>query len=245
MRALPHVWLFHKEGNRKATELLQEALRLDPAYPTALSLAAWCCGQRVLFNWSLDPASEKRETLRLAQEAAALSSDDAFVLAVLGAALSITLEFHRAEAILEKALALDPNLAFAWTRSGWLKTFQGDHETAIQHFGRAMRLSPFDPMVSNYLFGIGSAHFVAGRYEQSVEWLEKALFGNPDAPWMYRGLIPAYVFAGQLDKAKEGLDELLRAYPDLTIPKVRAALAFNEDYTGRMIEGLRRAGLPE
>jgi uncharacterized protein (DUF433 family) len=62
---------------------------------------------------------------------------------------------------------------------------------------------------------------------------------------MYRGLIPAYVFAGRFDKAKEGLDELLRDYPDLTIPKVRAALAFNEDYTGRMIEGLRRAGLPE
>jgi adenylate cyclase len=245
MRALPHVWSFQREGNRKGTELIQQALRLDPTYPTAVALAAWCCGQRVLYNWSQDTAFEKQEALRLAQEAAALSSDDAFVLTVLAAALSITLEFQRAEMILQKALALDPNLAFAWTRSGWLRTFQGDHETAIQHFERALRLSPFNPMVSNCLMGIGCAHFVAGRYDQSVEWQEKSLFANPAATWMYRGLIPAYVFAGRFDKAKEGLNELLRDYPDLTIPKVRAALAFNEDYTGRMIEGLRRAGLPE
>jgi len=245
MRALPHVWSLERKGNRRATELLQEALRLDPTYPTAVALAAWCCGQRVLYNWSQDTASEKQETLRLAQEAAALSSDDAFVLAVLGAALSITLEFQRAEAILQKALALDPNLAFAWTRSGWLRTFQGDHETAIHHFERALRLSPFDPMAFNCFMGIGCAHFVARRYDQSVEWQEKALFANPAATWMYRGLIPAYIFAGQFDKAKAGLSELLRDYPDLTILKVRAALAFNEDYTDRMVEGLRRAGLPE
>jgi adenylate cyclase len=245
MRALPHVWSLQRDGNRKATELLQEALRLDPTYATAVALAAWCCGQRVIYNWSQDIASEKQETLRLSQEAAALSSDDAFVLAVLGAALSITSEFQRAEAILQKALTLDPNLAFAWTRSGWLRTFQGDHETAIPHFERALRLSPFDPMTSNCFLGIGCAHFVAGRYDQCVEWHEKGLFANPAWTWMYRVLIPAYVFAGQFDKANVGLRELLRAYPDLTIPKVRAALAFNEEYTDQMIEGLRRAGLPE
>ena len=87
MRALPHVWAMERHANRTATQLLQEALALDPTYPTALSLAAWCCGQRVLYQWSEDVALDKRETLRIAQVAASLSSDDAFVLAVLGAAL--------------------------------------------------------------------------------------------------------------------------------------------------------------
>jgi adenylate cyclase len=244
MRALPYVWSLERDANLKATQILQDALHLDPTYPTALSLAAWCCGQRVLYNWSDDTALEKQETLRLAQQAAALSSNDAFVLAVLGAALSITLEFRKAEALLERALALDPNSAFAWARSGWLKKFQGDSDAAIQCFEQALRLSPFDPMVSNWYVGIGSAHFQAGRYEQAVEWQEKALFSNP-AAWMYRGLIPSYVFAGHLDKAKAGVRELLRAYPGLTIAKVRAAMDFNKDYTARLVEGLRRAGLPE
>jgi len=245
MRALPHVWSLERDANLKATQILQEALRFDPTYPTALSLAAWCCGQRVLYNWSEDIASEKQETLRLAQQAAALSSNDAFVLAVLAAALSITLEFRRAEALLERALALDPNSAFAWARSGWLKKFQGDSDAAIRCFEQALRLSPFDPMMSNWHIGIGSAHFQAGRYEQAVEWQEKALFSNQAAAWMYRGLIPSYVFAGHLDKAKAGVRELLRAYPGLTIENVRAAMDFNKDYTTRLVEGLRRAGLPE
>jgi adenylate cyclase len=244
MRALPNVWSLERDANLKATQTLQDALQLDPTYPTALSLAAWCCGQRVLYNWSEDTALEKQETLRLAQQAAALSSNDAFVLAVLGAALSITLEFRKAEALLERALVLDPNSAFAWARSGWLKKFQGDSDAAIHCFEQALRLSPFDPMVSNWYVGIGSAHFQAGRYEQAVEWQEKALFSNP-APWMYRGLIPSYVFAGHLDKAKASLRELLRAYPGLTIAKVRTAMDFNKDYTARLVEGLRRAGLPD
>lgn len=244
MRALPYVWSLERDANLKATQILQDALRLDPTYPTALSLAAWCCGQRVLYNWSEDTALEKQETLRLAQQAAALSSNDAFVLAVLGAALSITSEFRKAGALLERALVLDPNSAFAWARSGWLKKFQGHSDAAIQCFEQALRLSPFDPMVSNWYVGIGSAHFQAGRYEQAVEWQEKALFSNP-ATWMYRGLIPSYVFAGHLDKAKASLRELLRAYPGLTIAKVRAAMDFNKDYTARLVEGLRRAGLPE
>ena len=62
---------------------------------------------------------------------------------------------------------------------------------------------------------------------------------------MYRGLIPAYVFAGHLDRAKAGLSELLRAYPDLTIARVRTAVGLNEDYAARLVEGLRRAGMPE
>jgi adenylate cyclase len=246
MRALPHVWAMERNANRTATQLLQEALLLDPTYPTALSLAAWCCGQRVLYQWSEDIALDKRETLRVAQVAASLSSDDAFVLAVLGAALSITLEFERAAAVLDRALALDPNSAFAWARSGWLKSFRADEpEIAIQHFERALRLSPFDPMGFNWLYGIGCSHFVAGRYEQAVAWQEKALFANPAATWMYRGLISAYVFAGHLDQAKAGLRELLQAYPDLTISSVRAALPNEEESTARFLEGLRRAGLPK
>jgi adenylate cyclase len=245
MRALPHVWALEKDQNRQATGILRDVLGLDPTYPTALSLLSWCCAQRVVYNWSEDIAREKQETLRIAQQAAALSSDDPFVLAVLGAALSIACEFRQARAMLEKALALDPNSAFAWTRSGWLRNFQGDPETAIQHFERSLRLSPFEPMAYNCLMGIGTAHFIAGRYEQAVEWQEKALDTHPSATWILRGLVPAHVFAGHVDRAKVRLHQLLQAYPDLTVSKIRAALAFNEDYTGRMIEGLRRAGLAE
>jgi len=245
MQALPLVWSLERENNREATRLLEEALRLDPNYPLAFSLAAWCCGQRVVYNWTSSPDEERQEALHKAQVAASLESDDPFTLTVLGAALTITREYKRASVVLERALALDPNSAWAWNRSGWLHNYQDDPETAIRHFERSLRLSPFDPMAFNCDMGIGSAHFIAGRYEESVAWQERALLAHPESAWIHRNLAPAYALAGQKGKAAESVRELLKAYPGIRISDVTGALAFSQEVLDRIAEGLRLAGLPD
>ena len=172
--ACAHVWSLEYGDNCEATKLLEEALRLDPDYPSALSLAAWCRGQRVVYNWSTNIQEDKRETLRLAQAAAALARDDPFILTVLGAALTITREFAACGVdARSRALSLDPNSAWAWNRSGWLHAYLDDPETAIDQFERSLRLSPFDPMAFNCEVGIGGAHFIARRYEAAAQWMER------------------------------------------------------------------------
>ena len=245
MRALPYVWSLEYGDNCEATKLLEEALRLDPDYPSALSLAAWCRGQRVVYNWSTNIQEDKRETLRLAQAAAALAHDDPFILTVLGAALTITREFQRAASMLDRALSLDPNSAWAWNRSGWLRDYLDDPETAIDHFERSLRLSPFDPMAFNCEVGIGGAHFIARRYEAAAQWMEKALRSKPSAIWVHRTLAPAYALAGELDKARDSVGELLKDYPEIRISEILQALAFSKEVLDRFAEGLRQAGLPE
>jgi len=245
MRALPLVWALERESNMEACGLLAEALRLDPNYPLAHSLAAWCHGQRVVYNWTPNPDEERKEALRQAQLAASLASDDPFTLTVLGAALTITREHRRAAAILERALALDPNSSWAWNRSGWLHNYQDDPETAIRHFERSLRLSPFDPMAFNCDMGIGAAHFIAGRYEESIAWQEKALMTHPSSAWIHRNLAPAYALAGQMGKAEECVRELLKAYPGMRISDITGALAFSKEVMDRIAEGLRLAGLPD
>ena len=245
MRALPYVWSLEYGDNCEATKLLEEALRLDPDYPSALSLAAWCRGQRVVYNWSTNIQEDKRETLRLAQAAAALAHDDPFILTVLGAALTITREFQRAASMLDRALSLDPNSAWAWNRSGWLRDYLDDPETAIDQFERSLRLSPFDPMAFNCEVGIGGAHFIARRYEAAAQWMEKALRSKPSAIWVHRTLAPAYALAGELDKARDSVGELLKDYPEIRISDILQALAFSKEVLDRFAEGLRQAGLPE
>jgi adenylate cyclase len=82
MQALPYVWSLDATSNEVASRLLDEALKLDPTYPLALSLASWCSGQRVIYNWSTNPESDRRDALEKAQLAAGLASDDPFVLTV-------------------------------------------------------------------------------------------------------------------------------------------------------------------
>jgi adenylate cyclase len=245
MRALPLVWSLERENNREATRLLEEALRLDPAYPLALSLAAWCCGQRVIYNWSDDTQEDTLEALRKAQMAAAMAADDSFTLAVLGAALTITRSFQRAASLLDRALALDPNSAWAWNRRGWLHNYQDKPEAAIPHFERSLRLSPFDPMAFNCDMGIGCAHFIAERYDQSIFWQEKALMAHPSSSWIHRNLAPAYALSGQNAKAQDSVRELLKGYPSITITDITNALVFSPGVLARIAEGLRMAGLPE
>ncbi|MBB4040916.1 adenylate cyclase [Microvirga flocculans] len=245
MRALPHVWSLDAEANQEATWLIDRALVLDPSYPLALSLAAWCRGQRIVYNWSVNVPDDKRETLRQAQAAAALAHDDPFILTVLGAALTITREYQRAASMLERALALDPNSAWAWNRSGWLHNYRDDPEVAIQHFEHSLRLSPFDPMAFNCEMGIGCAHFIAKRYDLAALWQERALSVNPSATWILRTLAPTYVFAGDHEKARSCIRDLLKAYPEIRISDIRQALAFSDEVMGRFAQGLREAGLPE
>jgi len=245
MRSLPHVWSLEFEGNKEATRLLDKALLLDPTYPLALSLAAWCRGQRIVYNWSKDVQEDKRETLRLAQAAAAIAGDDPFILTVLGAGLTITREYQRAQSMLERALTLDPNSAWAWNRSGWLHNYQDDPEVAIPHFERSLRLSPFDPMAFNCDMGIGCAHFIAKRYDQAAQWQEKGLRAKPRATWIHRTLAPAFALAGEIDKARDSVAELLKSYPEIRISDIRIAMAFSQEVLDRFAEGLRLAGLPE
>jgi adenylate cyclase len=147
--------------------------------------------------------------LRLAQAATALGGEDPTVLTVLGAAHTIVRNYEIAARMLEKALTLDPNSAWAWNRSGWLESYLDRADTAIEHFERALRLSPFDPMNFNAFIGIGGAHFVAGRYAETARWLEKGLLENPGATWVYRNLVPTYALLGRDADARGGLSRLL------------------------------------
>jgi len=224
---------------------LRRAIELEPTYSLALALAAWCEARRAVYNWTDDLEAAKSEGLRLARLAGDLKSDDPTVLTMLCAAHSVARDFHLASRLIEKALVLDPNSAWAWNRSGWLHAYLSQPDIAIEHFERAVRLSPLDPMNFNCYIGTGAAHFVAGRYTDAVAWLEKGLLENPSAIWAYRELAPAYAHLGQIADAQKGIDALLREYPKLTIAKVSNALAYAPGTLTRIVDGLRKAGLAE
>ena len=245
LRAYPNVWSLERAANAEALKLLYQATAIEPDYSLALSLTAWCHAQQVVYNWAVEPASARTEALRLAQMAATTSGEDPTILTVLGAAYAIVHKHNVAARLLEKALALDPNSAWAWNRSGWLQTYLGNPDISIDHFERALRLSPFDPLNFNAYIGIGGAHFAAGRYDDAALWIEKGLIDRPGATWAYRELVAAYTLLGRDSDARAGLLRLINDYPDLTVSKVLSALVYPQPMLDRIAEGLRKAGMAE
>jgi adenylate cyclase len=246
LRALPLAWSCTRTGNSEALLLLNKSVALDPDYAPAHALASWCHGQQLVYHWAEEIEEPKQAALNLARRAVELDQDDPMVLAMLGAAESVVGHLESAHMHLQRALALDPNSAWAWNRSGWAKNYLAIQDAAIKDFERAIRLSPFDPMHFNCLFGIGVAHMIAGRFEDGVHWMERALLEKPDAVWIRRSLAPCYALAGRQSQAQEAVQLLRRDYPDLTVAKVAAVIPSGESCLRQYhCEGLRRAGLPE
>src|SRR5580698_10622264 len=184
MRAMPHVCAHEREESSKALELLEKALAIDPEYPLALSLAGWCHAQRSVYNWADDIAVSQAMARSLAERAAEMSGDDPVILAVLGAVHTFVRNYGTARVLLERAVSLDPNAAWAWGRLGWLENYADQPHKAIENFERALRLSPIDPMNFNNYVGLGSAHEIAQAYDEAVAFYRRALEERPNARWI-------------------------------------------------------------
>lgn len=245
MRSMSFVWALNQNDNQEAIRLLKLALESDPEYPLALSLMAWCHGQQAIYNWSPALDETKEETLRLAKLAVSLNGDDPLVLTVLGAAYSIVNDHNSAKVLLERAVSLDPNSAWAWSRLGWSKCYCRLPEEAIDHFETALRLSPYDPMNFNNYMGIGTAYKMLSDIDNSILYFERGLSENPEAIWAFRQLVPAYMEVGRTEDAKKGVGRLLQTYPNLTATKVRDAMVLPDAEMNWICDNLVKAGLPE
>lgn len=245
MRAMPHAWVLEEEGSARALALLDQALAIDPEYPLALSLAGWCHAQRCVYTWAADVEESQALALSLAEQAVQLSGDDPLILAVLGAAHTFLHNVGTARVLLERALAIDPNAAWAWSRLGWIDVYSDRPEQAIEKFERALRLSPLDPMNFNNHIGIGSAHEIREEYDQAVAFYRRGLEERPHARWLYRHLASALAGAGRMDEAREAYAQMLRVYPDMTAARFRQAMVFSPEVLDRMVGNLKKLGLPD
>ena len=91
-----------------------------------------------------------------------------------------------------------------------------------------------------FVFNIGSAHFIAGRYGKAVEFARKSLGIKPGQPGTLRLLAAASAFLGKTDEAADALDRMMRAVPSMSEQHLRSFLP--PEVARRYVEGLRLAG---
>src|SRR5262252_4202125 len=200
---------FH-QGSKKATaealELFNKAIELDPTFASAYGMAAWCYATRRIFVWTQDHQQETAEAARLARRAAWLGKDDATALYSAGFALAYAArDYDTSISLIDRALALNPNLGTAWFVSGWVRVLNGEPELAIEHFSRLARLSPFDPWIWGMHVGSAFAHFFAGRNHEAIAAAERGLSDRPNYLPAVAILASASALAGRTDQAQAAL----------------------------------------
>lgn len=210
-------------------------------------MAARCYGHRKSNGWTTDRERETAETTRLARRAAELGKDDAVALCFGGHGLALVAgDLDDGVAMIDRALVLNPNLAVAWTTSGWVRNLRGEPEVAISHLARAMRLSPLDPIAFHMQASTALAHFLAGRYDEASSWAERALREPPDDCRAMRILAASSALAGRLEEAHAAIARLRQREPACRISDLEDRLSpFRTQDLARYLDGLRKAGLPE
>lgn len=248
LQAYPKIWSQSSADNAQAIAILGTAIATCSDYGRAHALLAWCHSQDQVYLWSANPEASRASARRAVDAAAPLIGDDPTALAAVGAALSQSLDdLPRAAAYVDSALTLDPNNAWAWSRSAWIAIYQDEPDRARERFERSLALSPLDPMAFNQRIGIAMTFGYKGEYAHSAKLLQEVLNKHPNITWAYRQLAFVSAMAGDLPTAREAIRKLKAAHPAASIALMKRAQPSR--HTPRvfnlMLEGWRLAGLPE
>jgi len=237
------------EGSRasidEALHLFNRAIDLDPEYAVAYGMSAWCCDLRKWSWWTTDPAKEAAEAERLARKAVALGRDDAVALCSGGFVLAHAAADHEFGAqCVDRALALNPNLADAWHFAGWLSSILGEPDVGVERIARAMRLNPIALFPFSAHCAIAFAHFIGGRYDQATSSARKAMLEQPNFLPALRLFAASSAMIDHLDEARAAIARVRDLAPAFRISDVRN-LPGRPEYLQRYEEALRKAGLPD
>jgi TolB-like protein len=247
LRGLSETYSYTETGYRNALALFRRSHDLDNQFAEASALASWCYTTCLVNGWMTDPGGERSEGIAFARHSVETANDSPVALGWGGFCLAwLSHDFTQGVSSVEKALAINPNFAAGWYLYGWLRVYQGDPERALEPFGRALELSPLDPLIFRAHAGIGHAHFFSGRFDDALTWVLKACSERQNWLTAVRGAAACYAVTGQIAEAQQYVARLRKVDPTRRISNLDRVLPLCRPQDRDLwCEALRNAGLPE
>lgn len=241
------------ENFAEAIARFRSALTVDEGSIEAQALLALALIARVFEQVTPSAASDLAEASDLLAVVVAVSPRHPLVHFGKGQLLRAQRRFEAAIPEYEAAIAANRNLVIAIAALGWCKFLVGAIEEAIPAQALAIRLSPRDPRLPNWLWRIGEVHLMQSRTDEAILWLEKARNANPRLAGPHAWLAAAHALGGETGTATIELAEARRLSGDgryLSIARFKSAHFPDSPriqglYESTFLAGLRRAGVSE
>jgi eukaryotic-like serine/threonine-protein kinase len=199
LRGRYHYFKLTEPEMRKAIDLYQQAIDVDPSY--ALAYAGMADAYRTL------PIAGTKMTAKEAMPQAKAAARRALEIDQNLAEAHITMgwvgffydwDWGAAESELKRAIELAPNNADAHRAYAHMLSNSGRHEEAISEGKRARELDPLS-LITNALEG--QFLLYAGRSEEAIARLRKTLEIEPNFWAAYNGLARVYIHQGRFEEA--------------------------------------------
>ena len=237
------------EDFAEAVRYFKKAVELDPGYSRAyamLALTYWESHHN-FWNQSLGVPWYGARIRAQTYLQKAMKNPTALVYQVES---RILIGLHKHKEALNKAecaISMDPNDANSYLYMAYALIHAGRPEEAFDFIKTAIRIDPNYP--AYYLFVLGLAHFNCEQFKKAASVLERALQRNPVnyVPLIY--LAAAYAHLGRKQDAKAAIQKLNECLPVVSVdfeshPVMAGRYKRSED-RDRLLDGLRKAGLPE
>ncbi len=145
----------------------------------------------------------------------------------------------------EEGRRINPNDAQVLNGLAKSLTCLGRAEEAVQWAEQAIRLSPSDQNIGIFYGSLTLACLCLRQYEEAVEWGRKAQQKTPS--WIEWIALPsALAYLDRDQDAQAVCEELAARWPSLTVSVVRESQPITYlPYVDHLLDGLRKAGLPE
>ncbi|PYU33931.1 MAG: protein kinase [Acidobacteria bacterium] len=203
----------NEEGMHKGIEYFQQAIAKDPNYALAYSGLADCSGALAVFGFA-----SPKDVFPRAEEAALRAVEIDETLAEAHTSLGLLKldydwEWRDAETEFQRAIALNPNYAYAHLFYGEALDRVGRFEESVAEHKRAVQLDPLSLIVNAVT---GRALYEARQYDQAIEQERKTLDLDPNYILAHYDLGMAYLQKSMYAEGIGVFQKALAIYPGNT-----------------------------
>jgi DNA-binding SARP family transcriptional activator len=247
LRAIPMIFSMERNQYEEAGRLMQRALALEP---DNARVEAWAAHWHLFYGgqgWAKDFDKTNERAQHHALKAITLDPENAEALGIYAHCSSrIASDFDRALAFFDRALRVNPSLAFNWALSACTYSYVGEPDIALQRLQRYRALAPPDLYFSWFETLYTIAYTFKGDYKRAVLVGRRAVEANPDLVNGYKPLIASLGHLRWHDEAQVYVRKLLSLEPSFTVEKFGLTYPIkNTSDRERYVEGLRLAGIAE
>ncbi|MGI9476137.1 MAG: winged helix-turn-helix domain-containing tetratricopeptide repeat protein [Hyphomicrobiaceae bacterium] len=245
-RGIWHMHRFSKDNFAQAEHFFQRSCEIDPDSPRSFAGLSFVNFQRHFLGLVPDREEALDRAFELAEHSIELDPKDPLGHMALGRALLMRREYDHSIDELETSIRLNPNLAPAQFSLSRTLMAAGISERGIEAADIARRLSPNDPMRFAMLSVRANCLAQMGEFEEAVKWVQQAT--HQSNAHFHILAIAVYITcaADEMDLARKYKDRLLRNRPDYRISDFfRGFPLRSKEHIALVVDGLRKAGLPE
>ena len=229
-----------KEVIYAARALFEQALAIDPNNADALADAAYTYYLDYYYEWSNSPTDYDEKVLGQVDRAIALAPDNIWAYYIKSFYLNSSGRSNEGLRAADEGLSINPNYAGLYNVRAYAEINLGRFDQAKSDILQAMRLSPRDPVMGLWRTNLADAEMGLGHFDAAIDQIHQAIDAGYRSSYPYRELAAANALEGRMDDAKTALAEALRLSPKLTVKSVA-----HTNPNPVVLEGLRKAGLPE